>query len=116
MPKKFHFLVYKSFTGIDVSNCSHFTGILSALNSYLPVSRVFVGSSVFCSYNVKWPSQAALVVKNLPANVGDATDASSIPKSGRSLEACMATHSHILAWRIPWTEEPGLSMGPQSWT
>ena len=23
----------------------------------------------------------------------------------------MATHSSILAWRIPWTEEPG---GPQS--
>ena len=28
-----------------------------------------------------------------------------------SLEAGMATHSSILAWRIPWAEEPG---GPQS--
>ena len=30
----------------------------------------------------------------------------------------MATHSSILAWRIPWTEEPGglQSMGSQSWT
>ena len=30
----------------------------------------------------------------------------------------MATHSSILAWRIPWTEEPGglLSMGSQSQT
>ena len=30
----------------------------------------------------------------------------------------MATHSSILAWRIPWTEEPGVlqSMGSQSWT
>ena len=30
----------------------------------------------------------------------------------------MATHSRILAWKIPWTEEPcGLqSMGSQSWT
>ena len=27
------------------------------------------------------------------------------------LEKKMATHSGILAWRIPWTEEPG---GPQS--
>ena len=27
------------------------------------------------------------------------------------LEKEMATHPHILAWRIPWTEEPG---GPQS--
>ena len=24
-----------------------------------------------------------------------------------SLEEGMATHSSILAWRIPWTEEPG---------
>ena len=30
-----------------------------------------------------------------------------------SLEKNMATHSSILAGRIPWTEEPG---GPQSWT
>ena len=31
------------------------------------------------------------------------------------LEKGMATHSSILAWRIPWTEEPGvlLSMGLQ---
>ena len=30
----------------------------------------------------------------------------------------MATHSSILAWRIPWTEEPGRLqfMGWQSWT
>ena len=32
-----------------------------------------------------------------------------------SLEKGMATHSSILAWRIPWTEEPGglQSMGLQ---
>ena len=32
------------------------------------------------------------------------------------LEKEMATHSSILAWRIPWTEEPGklYSMGSQS--
>ena len=32
------------------------------------------------------------------------------------LEKGMATHSSILAWRIPWTEEPGRlqSMGPVS--
>ena len=33
------------------------------------------------------------------------------PELGRSLEKGMATHSSILAWRIPQTEEPG---GPQS--
>ena len=30
-----------------------------------------------------------------------------IPGSGRSLEKGMATHSSILAWKIPWTEKPG---------
>ena len=30
----------------------------------------------------------------------------SIPGSGRSPEEGMGTHSSILAWRIPWTEEP----------
>ena len=34
-------------------------------------------------------------------------DLGSIPGLGRSLEKEMATHSSILAWRIPWTEEPG---------
>ena len=30
-----------------------------------------------------------------------------LPGSEDSLEEEMATHSRILAWRIPWTEEPG---------
>ena len=34
-----------------------------------------------------------------------------------SLEKGLATHSSILVWRIPWTEEPGglQSMGSQEW-
>ena len=40
-------------------------------------------------------------------NARDTGDAVSIPESGRSLEEEMATHSSILAWRVPWTEEPG---------
>ena len=42
-------------------------------------------------------------------------DSGSIPGSGRSLEKGMAIHSSILAWSIPWTEEPGglQSMGSQ---
>ena len=51
-------------------------------------------------------------IKNPPANAGDA---GSIPGLGSSYEKEMATNSIILAWRIPWTEEPGrlLSMGSQ---
>ena len=45
----------------------------------------------------------------------NAGDTSSIPGYGRSLEKGMATHSSIVAWRIPWTEKPGRlqSMGSQ---
>ena len=51
--------------------------------------------------------QVVLVVKNPPANAGEVRDAGSIPGQEDPLEKGMATHSSILAWRIPWTEEPG---------
>ena len=53
------------------------------------------------------------MVKNALANAADIRDTGLIPGSGRSLEKEIAIHSSILAWRIPWTQEPrGLqSMG-----
>ena len=59
------------------------------------------------------------VVKNLPASAGDTADAGSIPLGREDpLEGGRATHSSTLAWRIPWTEEPGglQFMGSQSQT
>ena len=47
------------------------------------------------------------MVKNLPASAGDIRTMGSISGLGRSPGEGMATHSSILAWRIPWTEEPG---------
>ena len=47
-----------------------------------------------------------LVVKNIPANAGAATDTGSIPGSGRSFGEG-SDNSNILAWEIPWTGEPG---------
>ena len=44
------------------------------------------------------------VVKILPANGGDARELPSIPGLGRSPAIEVATHSNILAWKIPWTE------------
>ena len=54
------------------------------------------------------------MVKNPPAIAGDIRDVGSIPGREDPLEEDMATHSSI-AWRIPWTEEPGRlqSMGSQ---
>ena len=52
------------------------------------------------------------MVKNLPA-----IWETRVQSLGREapLEEGMATHSSILAWRVPWTEEPGglQSMGSQ---
>ena len=61
-------------------------------------------------------SQVALAVKNPLANAEDTRDLGWIPGSGRSPEKRMATYSSILAWEIPWREEPGMlqSIGPQS--
>ena len=54
-----------------------------------------------------WASQVALVVKNLPANMGDIR--TRVRSLGREdpLEDSMATHCSIFAWEIPWTEESG---------
>ena len=42
------------------------------------------------------------------ASVYNAGDLGSIPGLGSSLEKEKATHSSTLAWKIPWTEEPGV--------
>ena len=58
------------------------------------------------------------MVKNAPADLGDVRDTGLFLGLEDLLEEGMATHSSILAWRIPWTDEPGglWSMGLQSWT
>ena len=61
---------------------------------------------------MEWTSLVAQMVKNLPAR-----QETWVPSLGGEdpLEEGMATHSSILAWRIPRTEEPGglQSMGPK---
>ena len=55
--------------------------------------------------NLSFPNGA--VVKNMLANAGDARDVVSILGTGRSPGEGNGDHSSILAWKIPWTEEPG---------
>ena len=70
-------------------SASHFVFDVTFLHllSYVSLNWVFPGSSDS---------------KESACNVGDP---GLIPGLGRSLEKEMATHSTILAWRIPWTEE-----------
>ena len=48
-----------------------------------------------------------LVVKNLPENEEDVKDVGLISGLGRAPGEGNATHSSVLAWRIPWREKPG---------
>ena len=54
------------------------------------------------------------MVKNLPAMQGTWVRS---PGQKDPMEKGLATHSSILAWKIPWTEEPGRlqSMGLKKW-
>ena len=54
-------------------------------------------------YKAYWASLVAQTVKNLPA----LQDTVGSLGWKDPLEEKTATHSSILAWRIPWTEEPG---------
>ena len=56
-----------------------------------------------------------LEVKNLPANAEDMRDLGAITGRKDPLKVVRATHSSILVWRIPWTDEAGRlqSMGSQ---
>ena len=58
-----------------------------------------------------WGFPDGSVLKNLPANAGDARDKIDVSLQSLSgedpLEQEMATHSSILACKIPWAEEPG---------
>ena len=67
------------------------------------------------SSSVLWASLVAQMVKNLPAM--QETRVQSLDRED-PLDKGMGTHSIILSWRIPWTEEPGglQSMQLQSWT
>ena len=66
------------------------------------------------SSEVEWAFQVLPVVKNPPANSRGIRDTDSILGSGRSLAEGVATHSSILAWRILWTEEPGVLQSKES--
>ena len=71
-------------------------------------------------YNGKnWDTEELIIIQDHGKKVGfpgDSVSKESVCKAGnlgsiiglgRFLEKGMETHSNILAWRIPWTEEPG---------
>ena len=66
---------------------------------------IFVRGRSLLGINDKvWASLVAQTVKNLPA-----MQETRVPPQSQEdpLEEGMETHFNILAWRVPWTEEPG---------
>ena len=61
-------------------------------------------SELLCWFTGVWASLVVQKVKNLPAVQETQVQSRS---QENHLEKRMATHSSILAWRFPWTEEPG---------
>jgi len=91
------------------------TGILKILLVGYPLVQLLLEDHLEVSIKMSllWPaSLVAQMVKRLPAMWE--TQAQSLSWED-PLEKEMATHSSILAWKIPWTEEPGRpqSMGWQ---
>ena len=94
--------LYHSYLSFE-SSAERFVSVLNRFSN--PHSR---------SYKSKWALCPAMVkmVRNLP--IMQKTGVQSLG-SEDFLEKWISTHSSILAWRIPWTEEPGglQSMGSQ---
>ena len=94
------------YTGIIKKDFSQI--VLMQTRSWLNTTCV----TVFGLHNKSMGFPGSSVVKNLPA---DTRDVGLIPGSETYSEEEMATHSSILTWKTPRTEEPGRlqSMGLQ---
>ena len=96
----------KPLTAIGTINITHDT-IYGQVNINL-LDKIYL--NFYCM--ASWAFLVAQMVKNLPAM--QETQVCSVGQKG-PLEKGMTTHSNILAYKIPWTEEPGglQSMGSQ---
>ena len=79
--------------------------IMKIVHSLLLIIKCHhLASRISVSYHPYMPSVITQLVKNLPAMQETQVQALGWKDP---LEKEMATHSSILAWQIPWTEEPG---------
>ena len=88
-------------SGTELMSLALADGFFTLSHQWSPEMAIF---SVKLPWQARWASLVAWSVKNLPAIQ---EDPGLIPGWEDLLEKEMATHSGILAWRIPWTEEAG---------
>ena len=131
-----HFITSKSYTKSYLSSlffldsflCFHWDSLLllfavgnhlAPKSCYFVISKLGLYSAFFDALHLLleivfsfWASMVAKTVKNLLA-----MQETWVRYLGQEdlLEEGMATHSSILAWGIPWTEEPGRVAKSQTW-
>ena len=74
------------------------------LRARSPIFFFFSNYFYYSEIHITW--FIYLVGKNLHANTGDIRDEGSVLVWEDLLEEGVVTHSSVLAWEIPWTEEP----------
>ena len=119
----------KSVSGLDLSSLtlqkSHYSGVWSLAVTSHPLEKQseYIDTCAICSpkdcihfsvHKIIFTSIQLTRKMGFPGGLDskestcNAEDLGSIPGLGDPLENGMATHSSILTWRIPWTEEPGI--------
>ena len=76
-----------------------------------------VGDAIQSSRPLSSPSPPASIFPSIRVFLNESALCIRRPKYWHQMDKEMATHSSILAWEIPWTEEPARlqSMGGQEW-
>ena len=100
-----HTHLQSPFTCLNFSNY-YFSNILFIYVDGFLSAQLFFDVETF-SISMSRAPQVAPVVKNLPANAGETRNTSLIPGSGRCPGGGCGNPLQYLAWKIPWTEEPG---------
>ena len=81
-----------------------------------PLEKEMATHSRILAWRIPWTEQLGGLQFTYSSTLGgsddkesacNAGDLGSVPGLGRFSGKEMAIHSHITAWRIPWTEEPG---------
>ena len=110
--------IFKSHLFKDLIKMNNVKGMLAVIHWLFHRSQIperCINSIFNMPYTQGRSFQVVVVVKNLPANVRDIEKRFDPWVQKIPLEEGTVTHSGILAWRIPWPEEPGglQSMGSQ---
>ena len=74
------------------------------MNKCFYLGKLYYDTGSVTSFNNSWASLVAQMVKN-PSAMWETWVQSLVWEN--PLEEGMAAHSSVLAWRTPWTEEPG---------